>query len=252
MRSFIKRHIPSDMALALKEYYFPIKLFFSYNTEPWFPIIRHMIHPDETVLDVGANFGLYTNLFSGLVGAEGRAHSFEPVPSTAHILRNNVRRLNMKNVFVREMALSSQAGNATIHVPTDQNGENFYRATIDDKCDGTAYNVVTETIDNLFPSGPKVSFIKIDVEAHEYEVVKGGMNLIRRDKPILFIEIDKDMWNPSTDSYSLRKALEEIGYYPYYLDGKKLLPSQPNHEREANYFFLMMEHFSKKLRNWEE
>lgn len=253
--SSIKRQIPSDVALALKAYYFPIKLAFSYNPERWFGIIRHMVQPDDIVLDVGANFGLYTYLFSKLIGVNGRAHSYEPVPPTAHILRNNVRRLNLKNVFVREMALSSQAGNATIHVPVDKNGENFYRATIDDKCGGTAYNVITQTIDDLFfhKYSPKISFIKIDTEAHEHEVVKGGMNLIKRDKPILFIEIDKNMWNPATDSYWLRKALEEVGYHPYFLKGKKkLLPSLPTtREREFNYFFLTPEHFSTKLRNWE-
>src|SRR5262245_34051536 len=55
--------------------------------ESWLTLffMRH-IKPGMTVVDVGANFGYYTVLFGGAVGATGRVIAIEPVPSTVALL----------------------------------------------------------------------------------------------------------------------------------------------------------------------
>ena len=48
--------------------------------------------------------------------------------------------------------------------------------------------VKTDLLDEIIPSGEKIDFIKIDVEGAELQVLKGGMELIRRNKPVIIFE----------------------------------------------------------------
>src|SRR5262245_22362277 len=67
-----------------------------------------LIRRGDAVLDVGANTGYYTLLFSHLAGAHGRVHAFEPVPPTFALLSRNTRRAD--NVVLNDCAVSDTAG----------------------------------------------------------------------------------------------------------------------------------------------
>ena len=55
---------------------------------------------------------------------------------------------------------------------------------------GKYYDVVTKKLDN-FNFTNKISFIKIDVEGHEIEVIEGGKLMIKKNKPVLLVEIEE-------------------------------------------------------------
>ncbi|MGL5804752.1 MAG: FkbM family methyltransferase [Xenococcaceae cyanobacterium] len=50
-----------------------------------------LVENGDVVLDIGANKGQYTVLFSHLVGPEGKVHAFEPIEPTYQRLSYNVR-----------------------------------------------------------------------------------------------------------------------------------------------------------------
>jgi hypothetical protein len=55
--------------------------------------------------------------------------------------------------------------------------------------DPITLKVEVRSLDSLFPPGsPKISFIKIDVEGYEENALRGGYELIQRDRPIIFFE----------------------------------------------------------------
>ena len=54
--------------------------------EPEENAITPLIVAGQTVLDIGANFGVFTRLFSRLVGPQGKVIAFEPVPQTFRTL----------------------------------------------------------------------------------------------------------------------------------------------------------------------
>lgn len=56
-------------------------------------LLRQLIQPGMTVVDVGANIGIYTRFFSGLAGVSGRVHAFEPAPSNFERLQENAEHL---------------------------------------------------------------------------------------------------------------------------------------------------------------
>ena len=97
-------------------------------------------------------------------------------------------------------------GKATIH--NENNFENYEN-----------FEIQTKKIDELNFDN-KISFIKIDVEGHELEVIEGAKNTIKRDKPVLLVEIEKQ--------YTKKEVAESInfinslGYKSYFFNKKDL------------------------------
>src|SRR5690606_13070940 len=56
-----------------------------------YKLFRDAVRPGMTVLDVGANVGLYTLLAARLLQGAGKVFSFEPTPDVFRILKNNVQ-----------------------------------------------------------------------------------------------------------------------------------------------------------------
>jgi FkbM family methyltransferase len=203
-------------------------------------MIRENILRDNIVLDIGANIGYYTKAFSSLVGENGLVLSFEPIPDSVKVLRTFVKKANLTNVHVYDVALSDTAGTAVMKVPGYKEvpgyensgkvfigaGKNYYAASITH--DRTANNkdtfeVKTDTIDNVVRTiGKKIDFIKCDVEGHELACITGGMSTIQRDHPILYIEIMDDLNDESTNGRKLYDQLLRLGYQCYVQNGDNI------------------------------
>ena len=170
-----------------------------------------------TALDIGANRGVYSYKLSEICS---RVIAFEPNPRIATALKA----LKRDNVEVREIALSYEAGEATLTIPSSENDHGF--ATMrSDAFHAVPHEVVTvptARLDDL--TIPKIDFVKIDVEGFEEQVLKGAMETIARDKPALFIEIEQRHCDGVFDR--LPQSLQSIGYEGYFLDADKWHPME--------------------------
>ena len=148
--------------------------------------LREWVHEGDWVLDVGANIGHYTLRLSQLVGPSGRVFAFEPMADTFELLAANVARSHAGNVTLMNVAASESVGRAGMSLPVFDSGlDNYYMAGITGG-EGPI-NVVTMPIDFLqLPH--RVSFVKIDVEGHELQAIRGMINLLKRDRPVLVVE----------------------------------------------------------------
>jgi FkbM family methyltransferase len=158
--------------------------------EPEESALRPLILSGQTVLDIGANFGVFTKLFSQLVGPDGSVLAFEPVPQTFRTLAAGVERFHLRNVQAINKAVSDQIGTALMEVPqyVESKGENLYAAHIVSAQDSRkTFAVNRVTIDSL--QLPRVDFIKIDVEGHELEVLRGSRETLAKYHPILMVEV---------------------------------------------------------------
>jgi len=141
------------------------------------------------VLDIGANIGVYTLNFSKLVGPEGHVFAFEPMPDTFGFLCYNVMELQLRNVSLFNVAVSSQPGLVMMDLPTTQSGmQGHYEAKISGE---GKWPVWALNIDGLSLSR-KISLVKIDVEGHEIHVLKGMRGLLDRDRPRILFEAQSD------------------------------------------------------------
>lgn len=124
--------------------------------------------PGGVILDIGANIGLNSIMFSKYTDV----HAFEPV--FYDILSDNVKGLP---VHVYPFALSNCKGSKEIFI----DGATSFHTT------GTVSKVVDmECLDDIVHD--PVAFMKIDVENHEYEVLQGAKELIMKNKPVICVE----------------------------------------------------------------
>ncbi|MDA7920187.1 hypothetical protein N9B73_00395 [Verrucomicrobiales bacterium] len=86
--------LPSYPRNQIQQLHFKKKLQSStIASEPELAVIKDLVEPGQSVLDVGANFGLYTKLLSEAVGPDGHVYVFEPMFDMFRVLRNNVEAL---------------------------------------------------------------------------------------------------------------------------------------------------------------
>ena len=87
-----------------------------YEQEDWFEdeikFVRKIVQPGENVIDIGANFGVYTLSIAKLVGPTATVWSFEPAPQTADFLEASIALNEFGNVKVLRYAVSNSSGTA--------------------------------------------------------------------------------------------------------------------------------------------
>jgi len=214
--------------------------------EPELRIVRNLVKPGDSVIDIGANVGVYSKILSELVGADGHVYSIEPFPPTFEILCYNVRKLRLDNVEPINVAVSDSEAVVTMAIPYDSSGaETHYRASIvKDQADTRkeTTNVQAITIDSRFLKTPGIiSFIKCDVEGHELACIKGATKFLARSQPAWLIEVSGEPDDKDSAAHSVFEILRDQGYFAWWYDGGKLRKRRPG-DKSTNYFFLKDNH----------
>lgn len=219
------RHSSSVMRVGIEE-------------EPDLRLLPMLVGSGDLVLDVGANYGIYTRHLSELVGAEGRVVALEPIPVTCSVLRKNVERHEWTNVDVRQLAASDCDCELTMIVPEyPSGGENLYMARVDEVVppeNERRFTVRGQTLDSLTEDEEAwPSFIKIDVEGHELSALRGAARTLRECHPALLVELA-----PRTRQ-EVREFLHAYGYREYVLnDGELEIITGSSIRRGPNHLFL--------------
>jgi FkbM family methyltransferase len=134
------------------------------------------IKPGMVVVDVGANQGLYTLLYSQLVGPAGKVVAFEPEPDMYESLVHNCRINGTTNVECRRLALGARTGRAMLSRSLVHGGDNRMAAGHNQEL-AKAVPVEVMALDDVITTG-RVDFIKMDVQGWEREVFHGMERLI--------------------------------------------------------------------------
>ncbi|MCM0000687.1 MAG: FkbM family methyltransferase [Erythrobacter sp.] len=166
--------------------------------------LPRFVKAEDYCLDVGCNIGVYSYHLSKL---GGKVIAFEPNPDLAKL----VSELGLPNVEMRQVALSNVDGTAELTMPRGVDaGHAFASLRSDAFGDGPTkvVSVPTCRLDSM--ELPTVSFIKIDVEGFEEQVVEGAMATLGRDQPILLIEIEE-----RHNEGGLARIAERLGQLDY-------------------------------------
>lgn len=156
------------------------------SPEPEWDRLSEWLGTGDVALDIGANVGHYTCRMSELVGPTGRVVAFEPVPATFGVLTNNASRFPHQNVTLVNAAVGDHVGQVGLTMPGGSDGG--YLARVDP--DGTLHCLVL-TVDSLaLPN--RVALVKIDAEGYEPRVLAGMSALLRRDRPVVVLERNRD------------------------------------------------------------
>jgi FkbM family methyltransferase len=163
--------------------------------EPEVHLVRSLVTPGSTALDVGSSIGMYA---AEMARYAKRVIAFEANPDIAAF----TARVAPRNVEVVNAALSSAPGRATLRIPHNAKGRGISElATIETSNPlhaAEAADSVEVEVKRLDDVGiANCSFIKIDVEGHEEAVLDGASAVIAAQRPILMVELDEGI-NPGT------------------------------------------------------
>lgn len=158
--------------------------------EPEYAMLSNWVGRGDTVLDIGANLGIYTARLSELVGDSGHVFAFEPVARSFDLLCSNAKLFSHRNVTLLNVAASDKSSFVKLDIPHFENGlRAFTRASIDSSIEDVTTSLASfsVSVDALqIPS--RIRFAKIDVEGHEEQVLYGMKRTLREDRPTLVVE----------------------------------------------------------------
>ena len=151
-------------------------------------IFEQICKAGDVVIEVGANIGAHTLYLSKLVG-NGYVFAFEPQRLVFQNLCANLAINSISNVFAYQEAISN--GNGTIIIPecNFKENNNFGGINIENTKNGTTVN--RQKLDNFLNKIDRLKLLKIDVEGMEILVIKGAKELIKKFRPIIYIENDR-------------------------------------------------------------
>jgi len=250
LKQFVAFVVPTPLLVAAKKRYY-LALLENPQTprEADMEALNQIVRPGDFALDIGAFVGFYTQRLSQLVGASGEVWAFEPVPETFSMLSYVVRKLSLNNVRVLNLALSDCDGEAVMEIPRyRRGGECLYNARIVSPRSPShrrAISIHRRALDSLLASGPcrTVSLMKLDVEYHELHTVRGALATIRRDHPVILMELLGSADTANSRS-KLLNMLAAQGYQAFRCADGRFVPCAPE-ENCQNRFFLTRAHIAK-------
>lgn len=165
--------------------------------EPEIRGLERLVHPGDSVLDVGAALGMYTVPLAHIVGPTGRVDSFDPQPRNFYVTRFLRSVTGVKNGLIRRIALGPKPGESAIAVPIIMGLPIFGHGHIADGVDEGSRRIrytptPVDTIDDWVAREKiaRIAYIKVDVEGFEPSVIAGATKTITRDLPSLMLEIE--------------------------------------------------------------
>ncbi len=164
-------------------------------------LFAELVTPGMTVVEVGANIGAHTVQLANLVGIEGVVVAYEPQRLVHQMLCANVQLNSLPNVHCLQMAVGAEKGVVKVPDMIPTLVQNFGGFEVQGHDEGNPVPVaVLDTLE-------RCDFLKIDCEGMEQEVLLGSQKLIKKCRPIMYIENDRP-----ENSQALIALVERLGY----------------------------------------
>lgn len=232
------------LTLGLKNY---LKLLhrgfmFSYNTGilksdyiyKYHYFVKNIVEEGDVVVDIGANLGYFSKIFSGLVKNTGKVVCIEPVVPFFKTLQWAMR--GRTNVVLHNKALGTEQKMMTMSLPIERNNLRPGLAHIA-KDDNRRSNEMTFEVEmvkgsELLSTLPKIDFIKCDIEGYEEFVFPEIKSILEKHQPIVQIET----WGEHKNV--IFKLMEELHFVPYIVLEQKLVAYTGEDKEFGDYLFI--------------
>jgi FkbM family methyltransferase len=231
-KTYLKK-LPANIFMHLKpEEHIQQQLFWYGKYEnPIGTVLKKLLQPDNTFLDIGANIG-YFSLLAARSAPAGKIIPFEPVSYLFYALEKNIALNSIANIHPVKAAVGEKDEDRIIYLSAaDNTGMSSFHKP--ENYSGNTEMVKVISLDSWFTSSglSKADIIKIDVEGNELAVLKGMKDVTKRFRPHILLEL-----NPETLFYfSLTPAdvltyITELSYTPFFITESGKL--KPMHSRK--------------------
>ena len=172
-------------------------------------LFRKLIRPDDKVLDMGANIGVYAISAAHRVSDQGRVVAIEPARETFELLNKSA------NCFAQMTAvhgaISDKSGVGSLAHGTSSELHKLGTGQ------GKGEKVDLFSVDDLALKTGVDCFdiIKMDVEGHEPQAIAGAKKIMVEGSPIIFYEVKEG----GGHHFELMDVFRDLGYDSYYYVG---------------------------------
>ena len=220
--------------------------FYNKPVEPEIRIVNTLVDKKLASVDIGVYRGVYSYF---LLKYSSHVYSFEANPILIKLLIDTFKKY--KAITIENFAISSLSGSINLRIPYRDNKLNYTNdeekyelglATVHknnnlNKKKYKEFNVKKIAIDDYNFKHP-LGFIKIDVEGHELEIIKGAIKTIKKFKPNLLIEIEAQ--HSGIKQIETINYIKSLGYDCFILDHKNyslIVINSENIDNYSNYNF---------------
>jgi len=190
--------------------------------------VRGLLQPGDSVIDIGANLGVYALSMARVVGDSGEVTAFEPASQTAALLRQSARLNGFQQLTVLQQGVAASSGEACLAIGDDSE---LNQLISEEPAGGSSETVALTSLDDWLEtrkSRAAISFLKIDAEGQELNILRGARRFLQEQEPLILFEIK----HGAALHLELVEAFAAHGYRSYrLLPGPQLLvpfdPSQP-------------------------
>lgn len=169
-------------------------------------VLRQLVHPGDTVMEIGANIGSLTVGLAKRVGPQGSVIAFEPQRACFSLLQSQIALNELTNVVAFNQGVSDKNGILYVPVRDYATPGNSGGVALAEKPSPRHEAVRVIRLDDCYGDS-KVHLMKVDVEGMESRVIDGAHGLIAKSRPRLYIENDRVDKSPS-----LIRRLFHLGY----------------------------------------
>jgi FkbM family methyltransferase len=211
----IKLVIPDSLYLPLLYYY--LKSCGKLDND--ILLLKNIVSTRIRAIDIGSNMGIYSYALSKVFQ---NVESFEPMD----IINRHLKAYTSieKKITIHNVALSHKNEETHFYIPfiTGKKELNFgLGSVIDPGGDREVFKVSVRCLDDY--NFQKVGFIKIDTEGNELDVIKGALSTIKRDLPVILIEIEQRHLKDHS-IIDVFDSILSLGYQGSFLLNNKKIP----------------------------
>jgi len=198
-----------------------LRVVFDKDYEPFLSAIpKKILSKEDNAVDVGANFGWYTTLFSSMIDG-GKVFAYEPAKRTFHVLSENIKKNNLNNIIFKNIGVGSVEGLMML----DQGGEreSGLAHIVDSSNENSIEVKIVSLGTDLEDYKNEIAYIKIDVEGFEKNVLDGATQILEvENQPIIQIELNEEALVRAGSSRSeTLSILSKLGYEFWEIDKSK-------------------------------
>lgn len=184
------------------------------NTES--KILKNEIKEGMTVLDLGANIGIYTMKLARLVGQTGKVWAFEPDKNNYSLLTKNVNANKYNNVTLVNKAVTDKTGIGKLFISEENKGDHRIFSGEEQR---KSTDIETIALNDLFPN-EKIDFIKMDIQGAEYLALIGMSKLIQRNEDLIILSEFAPSWikNSGFSPQQFLDKITDLGFQLQYIN----------------------------------
>jgi FkbM family methyltransferase len=212
-------------------------------------LIFRLLENHMSIFDIGANIGWYSLNFAKAF-PNATIYAFEPIPATYGYLQANIGLNGSTQIQAHNFGFSDHDGELTFYF--DPNGSGG-ASSVDLQGKGVVQKLVCkiERLDAFVEkTDARVDFIKCDVEGAELFMFSGGIETLKKFKPIIFTEMLRK-WAAKFNYHpnQIIELLSGLGYRCFVGREGKLVAFQSMDENtlETNFFFLHPDAHAAKI-----